>query len=226
MKKLLLALTLAAGLMPVASAVAADLDIPPPPVQELRPAQYDWSGFYLGGWAGSTCVDGTLTDNSAPADWDMAGCGWKGGVMGGYNQQFDQWVVGLEGDWGTSGKIVQNDETGADFAFKTKQIATLRVRSGIAFDDTLLFATAGGAWAQGDLVGTNLGGPENMNSNHWGWSWGFGAEQAITDQIRLKLDYLHTAFNGGHYSSPCGACDVDIHKFDDNEVRLGVIWAF
>jgi outer membrane immunogenic protein len=228
MKKLLLALTFAAAMMPVASAVAADLDVPPPPVEELRPAQYDWTGFYVGGWAGATCIDGTLTDNGGPTDWEMSGCGWKGGALAGYNQQFDQWVVGLEGDWGTTTDIATNEEAGGDFAFKMNHIATLRARTGVAIDDTLLFATVGGAWAQGELNGIVSGDPNHMTSNHYGWTWGVGVEQAVTDQLRVKLDYLHTAFGGDHNvtTSCTSVCDVTIHGFDDNEVRLGLIWAF
>jgi|JI10StandDraft_1071094.scaffolds.fasta_scaffold64993_2 outer membrane immunogenic protein len=230
MKKLLLALALsAAAIAPSATALAADLDAPPPPpVEELRPASYDWTGFYVGGWVGATCIDGELTDNGAPADWEMSGCGWKGGVLGGYNHQFDQWVVGLEGDWGMTGDVATNEEAGGDFAFSMDHIATFRSRWGIAFDDTLLFATGGVAWARGNLDGIIAGDPNNMKSDHWGWTVGGGMEHAVTDQLRIKLDYLYTQFSGDHnVSTSCVAvCDVTIHDFDDHEVRLGAIWAF
>ena len=51
MKKHLIRLTVALGMLfPAVSAIAADLDtLPPPPVANLRPAHYDWTGVYAGG---------------------------------------------------------------------------------------------------------------------------------------------------------------------------------
>ena len=70
-KHLLLASLALSAFLPVASSLAADLDMPlpppppPPPVTELRSATYDWSGAYVGGWIGNACIDGTLRDNIA-----------------------------------------------------------------------------------------------------------------------------------------------------------------
>jgi len=225
MKKQLLALALfAAVFVPSAATFAADLDVPPPPVEELRPASYDWSGFYVGGWVGATCIDGELTDNGGPTDWEMSGCGWKGGLLGGYNYQFDQWVVGLEGDWGMTSDIATNEEAGGDFAFAMDHIVTFRGRWGVAFDETLLFATGGLAWAKADLDAIIAATPDHIKGNHWGWTLGGGIEHALTDQFRIKLDYLFTRFSGDSYVDGC--CDVTVHDFDDHEVRLGAIWAF
>lgn len=229
MKKLLLALALStAALLPAASALAADLDVPPPPTEELRQSTYDWTGLYVGAWVGATCIDGTLTDNAGPTDWEMSGCGWKGGALAGYNHQFNNFVLGLEADWGTTGNIATNEEAGGDFAFSMDHIATFRGRWGIAFDDTLLFATAGVAYAKGDVDGIIAADPNHLNGNHWGWTVGGGVEHAVTDNLRLRLDYLYTRFNSDdYYSASCaGVCDFTIEDFDDHEVRLGAIWAF
>lgn len=232
MKKILLALVLSsAALLPAATALAADLDVPPPPTEDLRPATYDWTGIYVGGWVGATCIDGGLTDISATPDtyWEMAGCGFKGGALAGYNHQFNNWVMGVEGDWGTTSIIAANDESGGDFSFAMDHLATLRFRSGIAFDDTLIFATVGGAYAVGDLDGINgATDPDHIKGHHWGMTFGGGFEHAVTDNFRLRLDYLYTKFKGdNYYSTSCSTtCDVDVHDFDDHEVRLGAIWAF
>lgn len=230
MKKFLLRLVLASvAFLPAATAIAADLDMPPPPVEDLRPATYDWTGFYVGGWAGATCIDGELTDNTAAADFEMSGCGWKGGVMGGYNHQFEQWVLGFEADWGMSGDIATNEELTADFAFAMDQIATFRARLGVALDDTLLYATGGVAWAEGDLDGIIAATPDHINGSHWGWSVGGGIEQAMSEHFRVRLEYIYTRFEGDNYfEAVCGlgSCDVDIHDFDDHEVKVGLIFAF
>lgn len=235
MKKLLLALALSsAAILPSASALAADLDVPPPPpVEELRPATYDWTGLYVGAWVGATCVEGELLERTAgpPATttlWENSGCGTKGGVMAGYNHQFNNWVVGLEADWGMSGEITSNEETFGDFAMSMDHIATFRTRWGIAFDDTLLFATGGLAWARSDVDGIISADPNHLKGNHWGWTVGGGVEHAVTDSLRLRLDYLYTRFNGDDfYSTACTVtCNFTVEDFDDHEVRLGAIWAF
>jgi outer membrane immunogenic protein len=233
MHKLFLRLALVSvAFIPAASALAADLDIvapPPPPVEELRPATYDWSGAYVGAWVGGTCIDGSLTDNSAGAgaigDWEMDGCGLKGGALAGYLHQFDSFVVGAEVDWGMSGEVARNDTPSADFAYKMNHLVTGRARGGYAFDDTLLYATGGVAWAQGDLYGVNGAvAPDHIKKGHLGWVVGAGVEHAFTDAFRMRLEYTYTQFKGANYSAAC--CDVDVDKFGDHEVKVGAIWAF
>ncbi len=229
MHKLFLRLALVSvAFVPAVSALAADIDFvppPPPPVEELRPATYDWSGAYVGAWAGATCIDGSLVDNGGPSYWEMDGCGYKGGVMAGYLQQFDSFVVGGELDWGLTGQVAENNTPGADFAFRMNHLVTGRLRAGYAIDDTLLYATGGWAWAQGDLYGINgAAAPDHIKKGHAGWSLGGGIEHALTDQFRVRLEYIYTKFGGANYTEAC--CNVDIEDFDDHEVKVGAIWAF
>lgn len=237
MHKTLLRLALiTAAFVPAASALAADLDVPPPPpppIEELRPATYDWTGAYAGVWAGVTCIDGSLHDNSAVApvlaDWEMDGCGGKGGVMAGYLHQFDNFVLGAEVDYGMTGEVARNDTPGADFAFKMNHLVTGRARAGYAFDDTLLYATGGLAWAQGDLYGVNgAADPDHIKKGHMGWVVGGGIEHAVTDMFRVRLEYTYTKFKGENYSSSsCTvSCNVDVHDFGDHEIKVGGIFAF
>jgi outer membrane immunogenic protein len=239
MKKHLFLLAFAvSALLPAATALAADLDPPPPPppMEELRPASYDWSGAYVGGWAGSACIDGNLHDNvqaalpapnTLPFDFENAGCGFKGGVLAGYNHQIDDIVFGIEGDWGMSNEIVTNDDVGAHYTFALDSIATLRGRVGYAFDDTMLFLTAGGAWARGNISSTNGGAAQNLQHDHYGWTVGAGMEHAVTDSLRIRMDYLYTQLANGNYSDPCGAgCNLDLKWGHEQEVRAALIWAF
>jgi outer membrane immunogenic protein len=225
-----------AAFVPAATTLAADLDVPPPPppIEELRTATYDWTGAYVGAWAGATCIDGFLHDNAAqpapPAlpenrDWEMDGCGGKGGVMAGYLHQFDNFVIGAEMDWGMTGQIARNDTSKADFAFKMNHLVTGRARAGYAFDDTLLYATGGVAWAQGDLYGVNGAiAPDHIKKGHLGWVIGGGMEHALTDAFRVRLEYTYTKFKGGNYSEAC--CNVDVKGFSDHEIKIGGVYAF
>jgi outer membrane immunogenic protein len=231
MKKYLLLASFAFTILsPIATAFAADMDEPlpppPPPVTELRPASYDWTGAYVGAWGGLACIDGNLHDNTTATNYLNAGCGAKGGVLAGYNYQMDDMVFGVEADWGMTDKVVYNTDPTADFSFAMNNIATARGRFGYAFDDTLLFVTAGAAWATGDVDGIISATPDHIKGSHFGWTIGGGVEHAVTDTIRLKMDYLYTQLNTAHYSGACGTCDVDVDWGGEHEVRLGAIWSF
>jgi outer membrane immunogenic protein len=232
MNKFLLSSVLAFALVaPSAPIFAADLDEPlappPPPVTELRPANYDWTGAYAGVWGGLTCIDSTasVTVGLITTSFLNAGCGAKGGVVGGYNYQMDDIVFGVEADWGMSGNIVHNTQVGADFDYAMDHIATGRARLGYAMDDTMFFVTGGAAWARGHLtdnVSTTT--PDDLRADHWGWTIGGGVEHAVTDQLRVRMDYLYTHFNNVAYTDAC--CNIDSGPGDDHEVRLAAMWSF
>ena len=227
MKKYLLLVTIAlSAIIPTAAAIAADLDLPPPPppVELLRPATYDWSGFYAGGWVGTACINGTLTDNTAAITYLNAGCGYKGGILAGYNHQIDDIVFGVEADWGMSNDIVHNIDPTADFRFKLDHIATLRGRFGYAFDDTLFYVTAGGAYAQGEYNGIVAGIPNGLKQNQFGWVAGLGMEHAFTDSIRFRLEGLYTKLGDATYSAGC--CNITNHWGDEWESKAALVWAF
>ena len=226
MKKYLIAASIVLStLVPAANAIAADLLPPPPPVEHLRPSNYDWSGFYAGGWVGTACIDGTVTDNTAVVTYLNAGCGYKGGVVAGWNHQIDNIVFGVEGDWGMSNQIARNPDPTADFSFTLDSIATLRGRVGYAWDDTMLFVTAGGAYAHGDINGIISTTPNHITADQFGWTAGFGVEHAMTDSLRIRLDTLYTSLADAKYSGTC-ACNVTDHWGNEWETRLGVVWAF
>jgi outer membrane immunogenic protein len=231
MHKLFLRLALiTAAFVPAASALAADLDVPPPPppVEELRSATYDWTGAYVGALIGTSCIDGTLFDNSTSTQYQSSGCGFKGGALIGYNHQFGDYVVGVETDWSRTNDVVRNTDATADFAFGLNHEITMRGRFGYAADDTLFFITGGAAFAQGNLDGIVAPDPHNIKGKHWGITVGGGVEHAFTDQFRLKMDYLFTHYAGdNYYSTSCATtCDIDYKKFGNHEIRLGAIWAF
>ena len=230
MKKHLINLAVAlCALVPTASAIAADLDtMPPPPVANLRPAAYDWSGMYAGIWMGTACINGTLTDNGPPvATYLNAGCGFKGGGLVGYNFQFDQYVLGAEFDAGTTTNIVQNNDSGANYSMKLDYLASLRARAGWAMDDTLFYVTGGGAWAQGDINGTAPAtAPNNLTGMEWGYTAGIGMEHAVTDKFRLRIEYMYTHMFDAKYTTNCGTCNVDIHWGDEHEAKIAAIFAF
>jgi outer membrane immunogenic protein len=228
MHKLFLRLALVtAAFLPAASALAADLDVmppPPPPVEELRPATYDWTGGYAGLLVGSACEDGEFTYSATGGKFLNAGCGLKGGALMGYNLQMDDIVWGVEANWETTGNLTRNQQVGADFKHRMPMIGRLNGRIGYAMDDTLLFMTAGGAYAQGLLNDNVSTTNKKLKANHMGWSLGAGIEHAVTDQFRLRVDYLYTHFSDEDYKTAC--CTIDGGPGGEQEVRFAAIWAF
>ena len=228
MIKHLIRFTVALGaLLPAISALAADLaSLPPPPVNELRPAHYDWTGVYAGGWMGLSCLDGRgiLHDNGSGLDYSNGGCGFKGGALVGYNYQIDQIVLGAEADLGTSSDIVRNTLPTADFRFNMNYLATVRGRAGWAMDDTLIYVTAGGAYAQGELNGIVAAVPNHLKADQFGWTVGAGMEHAVSDRLRLRMEYLYTQFPTTKYQSGC--CNVDWNWGGEHEIKAAAIWAF
>ena len=214
------------ALMPVAQAVAADITLPPPPVVQLRPAQYDWTGMYAGIWTGLACLDGTgnLHDNGSGLSWSNGGCGLKAGGLVGYNFQINNFVLGAEADLGRSNLLVTNNEPGANFSFNMNYLATIRGRAGWALDDKLLYLTAGGAYANGQINGTVPGPLSSITANQFGWTVGAGMEDALTDHLRLRLEYMYTQFPVTKYQAGC--CNVDWNWGGEHEVKAAAIWAF
>ncbi len=221
----LAALVLVGTILQTTAALAADYE-PPPPVDDLRPATYDWSGIYVGGWVGNLCLDeSTFDDGAIPLEAD--GCSIKGGITGGYNHQIQDWVLGVEVDYGIGGTVEHDyDPTATDDNLAFNRVGTARVRFGYAFDDTLLFVTGGGAYLNAELTGQAIVGQRfKVDEDIMGWTIGGGVEHAVTDSFRLRLDYLYTQYNSATFN-PCNTCEVETDFGGEHEVRLGGVWAF
>jgi outer membrane immunogenic protein len=221
MKKIFL--TTAAVLISASAASAADLaarpytKAPPPIVSPV----YDWTGFYVGGhvgggWAdqGSTIVDdgnggfglfgfgifpsGTALNKSHPS-------GVLGGVQGGFNWQFNNVVLGVEGEYSWAG--LRGESRTADPVFPTVQIrstdriddiATVTGRVGYAFNNWLFYGKGGWAWARGGsdgvVTGPAVGVPFaaiSSRSEKDGWVAGAGIEWGFAPNWSAKIEYEH-----------------------------------
>src|ERR1700693_812739 len=142
MKRVFLALFSLAAL----TGTAAAADLPPRPAPQpyykapVAMQVYNWTGFYIGinggGGFGSSTWDRTGSFNTSG--------GLVGGTVG-YNYQFGQGVVGIEGDidWAN---INGNTNTACPFSCKTSDhwLSTVRGRLGYAADRFLPFVTGGG----------------------------------------------------------------------------------
>ena len=231
MKKFLLGLAVAL-LLPASSALAADLDIPPP---DLRPASFDWSGPYIGIFGAAVAVDGTWDGDCSTCatpytDMEHSGIGYAGGILGGWNYQIDSFVMGIEGDWAFGGTVATNDEPAIDTDLSFNNIATLRARAGFALDNTLLYFTGGFAAVDMEFGALMGAGPTAVSDSQWvyGWTAGGGLEHAFSDNFSGRIEYLYVDLEDSDYSMTDGVDTFDAtQSFDDiHMVRVGLTYNF
>jgi outer membrane immunogenic protein len=237
MKKFFYCLVIAiAALLPAPSVRAADLDVPPP-MGDLRPSTYDWSGPYVGVFGAAVAVDGSYDatcTNIVPCvtptftDMEHSGIGYAAGILGGYNYQVDDMVFGIEGDWAFGGKVATNDEPTVDTDLSFNNIATLRARLGWAMDNTLLYIT-GGVAAVDMEFGAVMSSTESDSQWAYGWTAGLGMEHAFSDNISGRIEYLYVGLPDTDFSmTDAAATTLDAtQSFNDiHMVRAGLTYNF
>src|SRR6476660_6965610 len=171
------------------SAVAADL---PGRMEPVAPVAYvpafSWTGFYLGGELGWIQTNPKYATGAlllgAPflvtSGSDKNGLTY--GVLGGYNYQVGQQVLGVEGDfqgW-TVGQMRYTAVTGDFLTARSKWGGSVRGRLGYAADHALLYVTGGAAFVSNETsipsTGITIGGDDTRV----GWTVGAGFDYAFT----------------------------------------------
>ncbi|HMG77176.1 MAG TPA: outer membrane protein [Xanthobacteraceae bacterium] len=220
MKRVFFALASLAALM--GTAAAADLPRPAPQPYYKAPVAmqvYNWTGFYIGINGGG---------GFGRSQWDSTGSfNTSGGLVGGtvgYNYQFGQGVVGLEGDidWAN---INGTTNTFCAFGCKTSDhwLSTVRGRLGYAADRFMPFVTGGAAF--GDIRASTPG-FAGANQTNAGWTVGAGLEFAIAGNWTAKAEYLYVNLGKFNCGISCGALVTDNVSFTTNIVRAGVNYRF
>jgi opacity protein-like surface antigen len=158
-------------------------------------APTNWTGFYVGGVVGADYGRTDVFVASAPSmqarPWVMGGLG--GGELG-YNRQFNNWVLGAEGDIvGTNthgarnpppfASIQQNVPTPipVDLGDKTSWIATVTGRVGYAMNRTLYYVKAGAAFENSTISAICYDPSQNAcrNANFGGLAFPNGSGSGI-----------------------------------------------
>src|SRR5438874_8706831 len=134
----------AAVLVAVSPAIAADMRIVPAPGPYAVPPPPAWTGAYVGVNAGYQFgkVD------SLP----LKPNGVLGGIQGGYNWQTGQFVLGAETDL----QLSSADDTFAPYQFANPWFGTVRGRIGWAFSNVLVYATGGLGYGRSRLTFAGL----------------------------------------------------------------------
>ena len=169
------------------AARAADLSAPPAPVA----ATPIWQGFYLGavgGYAADASSGGLLKPSGPTA----------GGTIG-LQGQWGALVAGIEADGGWANVKASTTVAGITGASNVKAAATVRGRVGVAFDQVLVYGTAGFAWAQDTITLSVPGLALSDSQTHTGWVAGGGAEYMIAPRWSVKAEYLYRDFGSQTY---------------------------
>lgn len=178
-----------------------------PGVSAAAPAagEIDWSGFYAGVQLGGGLDLANVKDPFGTSLYGgtMRTPGAFGGIQGGYNWQWDAFVLGVEAEAAIAGM----KGTNTCFAFSgfyvsancragVDALGTLTRRLGATLGPggaTLLYGKAGLAWTNTNadaipnggfgLPGTSAGGVQ------WGWTLGAGLEQALGGNWSARAEY-------------------------------------
>ncbi len=174
------------------AAYAADAVVVETPTEQPAPV-FVWTGGYVGlaggfGWA-EVDIDSSVF--GIPQDPEsLDGQGGFVGLHAGYNFQSGYFVGGIEADinksWVDSNAMLDTVEVDAELDW----FGSIRGRAGVALDRTLVFGTAGVAFA--DASAELLG--EKLDLSYTGWTVGAGAEYALTDNFTLRGEYRYYDF--------------------------------
>lgn len=170
----------AAGLLAASPALAGNLNPAPSepmPMQPITPvmASTDWTGAYVGAQLGygDFSAEGTATEE---------GDGAVGGVHAGYQYDFGSYVLGGELNLNTAD--IDADSGAATF----DNLHELKFKAGYDAGKTLIYGTAGAAYADATVAGTEF--------SDTGYLVGAGVDYMLSDNVVL----------GG---------EVTYHQFDD-----------
>jgi opacity protein-like surface antigen len=211
------------GSMLATSAAADDL-----PLRSAAPA-WTWSGFYIGGSAGTAAGTATFSDPYGPSIFGnrVATGGFLAGLQLGYNWQVaPRWFVGVQADAsyldanGTY-TCMQASTTliGSNCEVTPRALATLTGRFGFLVDPlgfTLVYGKGGAAWTNSTISihpnnSATLGefsgalfpeGATTGNASAWGGTVGAGIEHALTPAWSLSVEYDYYRFATTHISTP------------------------
>ncbi len=234
------------------AAFAADLGYPPPPAY-LPPPLFTWSGVFVGGQLGYAWGIGNFNDlgfdpvTGASISGTIGGTpnGVIGGAHIGYQYQFNQLVLGLQGS--LDGTSMANTVVATfPLAFRGSNLTaqttgdvrgSIRGKAGIALDRALIYGTAGVTFGGFKTI-LSLTAPNvpifataTASSTRTGWTAGGGVEYAVTNNWWIFAEYRFTDFgtlqsNFLATDLPTGAFINGERHLQENQVQAGFSYRF
>jgi outer membrane immunogenic protein len=228
---------------------------------------YNWTGFYVGATAGGAWskdkVDldaaGSYLGPDASTFGALGSTSFKdaSGIFGakaGLNGQFENWVLGLEGDWSSlrfrqSASIFGHPYSDPspsyfsqfDESVSSDWLATVRGRAGYAYGRALFYGTAGLAFGNQRFSGNvldhapfgtgNGSAPPSASGVKTGWAAGGGLDYALSGNWIVSAEYLHVDLGklDAKATIDTGITSADLNfssRLDNDIVRAGIAYKF
>ncbi|WP_119390328.1 outer membrane protein [Taklimakanibacter lacteus] len=210
-----------------------------------QPYVHDWTGFYIGGHVGYgwinlngkyTGEDGEDFIDDEGGTFDLDDDDILGGAQLGYNYQMGDIVVGIEADVSF---VSWEDElingTPELVSFDTDYLASVRARAGLAFDNVLVYLTAGAAWTDtnyyvndhvDDTDPSEFG---DIDLDDFGGVVGGGVAYAFDEHWSIRAEALYYIFDDKEDASGLthDSEETDFVELDDIFVaRVGIDFHF
>jgi opacity protein-like surface antigen len=211
------------------------------------PVPYNWTGFYLGAYAGTTFgsqrwTERTAIDPAVTAQFDVKNSGLLGGGQVGFNYQMGRTVIGLEADGGWSNASGAVSCPNGTFFFNCEGelnwLASVTGRLGVVGWDRILFYAKGGL-AVGEVQVQTVFNPltnplifgitnpapiQGTTNTQVGWTAGAGFEFALAANWSAKAEYMYFDLGDDRFAVDPPFVE-DVHT-KGNIVRVGVNYHF
>jgi outer membrane immunogenic protein len=217
MSRILLLASAAMGvaMLPLGAANAAD---------QLRPAVFDWSGFYAGVHAGLFNGKVQVTDEAVPTSGNLHGP--VAGLLFGYNAPYSPlpapWIGGFEADIGFGDFVGHGVCFSVDscqpllptFTYDFDWDAHLRLRAGAPMGNVMPFIAAGLAVAQVQVT-ENF--QQIIGNRYFGGTIGAGVDVGLNPSVTGRVEALYDKYLRKTYTD----YTVDLSAWT---VRAALIW--
>ena len=220
----------------IGCAHAADLAAKFPAKAPVPLPAYDWSGFYLGGYYGSSWSQSDAsTPNFTGGTVDINSTSFTAGVTAGYNLQLSPiWLVGVEGDFGYfgGGQLFQEFNDTSSAGEKNRWYATPRGRVGYVTGPSLIYVTGGVGFVHlTDTFGgdeTIPPGPFFSSTTTAGGVIGGGSETKLSRNWSTKTEYLYIDGGSDHtfQSNPFGTAATTNFTHSFQVIKTGLNYRF
>jgi opacity protein-like surface antigen len=212
-----------------------------PPV--FQPPVFDWTGFYVGAHVLATWSEGHgQTTNTATGQLFEPGSSSSSALHGGGQIGFDYMVaphivLGVVTDINSGVDRTTSNVTPHETSQNESDgivSGTFRGRAGYAFDNTLLYATAGGTWNDAQSTRTQIAGTvgnagpgtvETASTSHIGWTVGGGVDYAFNRNWDVFAEYRYSGSPDLTVTFPV-AQRSSVSSSDTNAVEVGVNYRF
>jgi outer membrane immunogenic protein len=182
----------------------------PEPVAK-QGANLFWNGGYIGAHLGL----GFSNKYTGSNGYSSSGSGVLGGLQGGYDWQFNQFVVGLAADI----SMTSMSASSGGIRGEVDWTGSLRARAGYLVTNRLLAYGTGGL-AFGGVEMHN--GATSQRNTATGYTLGLGAEYAFTQHLSAMAEYRYTSLGRTGYGALGGVSyDTSFHG-----LRAGVNYRF